>query len=366
MLDFILKSLSQVSEGANPLTRRTKEDKQTPTTTPKESFTTTKSTPGLLWFIPTAPYAQLPDMPPIRFDDMHADLTEITNTDKLCFTGLQVQSMSIIDNRFMFGHNLTVGKKEDKHGQGEDKSGWTFQAGLAPTSSGSFSLTGRYNSEVTSVGASFDTLIGTCGLNVNFSELPEKSHWDLTLITGLFNTFFTYRTQSLLYHSINWATWLCPNLTMGTEIQALPWLPNAPPQSRLKVNFAYSLNKFSHCYLSYATGNLGKSTQDIGIGYVKQLSPIFQLATAYDLSCSQERWKSVGKVGYLLHSEQEKGQGAWSLRAFIDSSLKLAALGETPLKEGINLSYSAKFDYLKNVYDLGVGVTLTSNLRPDQ
>lgn len=216
------------------------------------------------------------------------------------------------------------------------------------------------------MGSSFESPFGTVGLNVNFSELPEKSHWDITLIGGFFHTLFTYRTQSLLYHSFNWATWLAPGITFGTEVQMLPWLPNAPPQSRLKVNLAYSLNHYNHCYLSYASGNLGKSTQDIGLGYVKQLSPIFQLATSYDLSCTQDRWKSVGKIGYLLHSEQEKGQGAWSLRAFIDTSMKLAALGETPLKEGINLSYSAKFDYLKNVYDLGVGVTLTSNLRQDQ
>lgn len=152
---------------------------------------------------------------------------------------------------------------------------------------------------------------------------------------------------------------------MGSEVQMLPWLPNAPPQSRIKFNAALSVNKYSHIYLSYATGNFGKTTQDIGLGYVRQFSPIFQVATSYDLTRSADkRWKSVGKIGYLLHSEMDKGQNAWSLRAFIDSSCKVAALGETPLKEGINLTYSAKFDYFKNVYDLGIGVNLTSNGRP--
>jgi len=142
-----------------------------------------KKTRGLLWFVPPAPFQSFPQMPLIRYDDMHADLTEITSADKLCFTGLQIQSMSIIDNRFMFAHNITAGKKEEKHGH-EEKSGWTFQAGLAPTTSGTFSITGRYNSEVTTVGTTFDSWVGSFNINVNFSELPEKKPLGSDLARG--------------------------------------------------------------------------------------------------------------------------------------------------------------------------------------
>jgi len=325
-----------------------------------------KATKGLFGFIPPSPYRHAPELPPaIRFDDMQSDLTEITNADKLCFTGIQIQSMSIIDNRFMFAHSIHAGKKEEKHGHGEEKSGWAFQTGFAPV--GTWSLTGRYNSEVTTVGTSMDTVLGSIGLNFNFSELPEKSHWDFTLYSQLMNTFITYRTQSLLYHSVSWATWLWTNLSVGTEIQALPWLPNAPPQSRLKFCGTYSIDQHRHCYISYASGNLGKTVQELGLGYVRQLSPCFQTAVSYDLGCSQDnRWKSLLKLGYLLHGETDKAQSVYSLRGFIDSGCKLAALGEIPLKEGINFSWSAKFDYFKNIYDLGIGVNFASNgLTPD-
>jgi len=268
--------------------------------------------------------------------------------------------MSVVDNIWMFGQNFHAGKKEEK--MGEEKSGWAYQTAVVPTPG--VTLSGRYSSDMTSMGFSFDTLFGPLALNINLSEQPEKHLWDLSFMTGFTRACISLRTQSFLYHSVSWATWLWENLFFGTEVQMVPWLPHAPPQSRIKVAATYSLGPSRHTFLNYATGNLGKTTHEICLGYVRQFSDIFQLACSYDLSSTQDqRWKSVLKLGYLL--QLESPQAMFQVRGFIDSALKLVCLGDHPLGEGLTMSYSAKFDFLKNIYDLGLGINISPNSHSD-
>jgi hypothetical protein len=148
-------------------------------------------------------------------------------------------------------------------------------------------------------------------------------------------------------------------MSFGTEVQMLPWLPNgAPPQSRIKFCGAYTLSPGSNAYFSYATGNLGKTLHEIGIGYHRQFNDIFHMACSYDLSSTpNKRWKSTLKVGYALQS-MEKSGALNAVRGFIDSACKLACYAELPLKEGLTMGYCAKFDFYKNVYDLGVSINM--------
>jgi hypothetical protein len=311
--------------------------------------------------IPPAP-ALFPDMEMVKFDEMQADLLEITQADKFSFTGFQLGWMSVIGNVWMFGQNFHVGKKEEKMGD-EKANGWLYQTVLM--ASPGVTLSGRYSSEMTSMGLNYDSIFGPVSLNINLSEQPDKHLWDLSFITAFSRACIHLRTQSFLYHSFSWATWLWDGVYIGTELQMLPWLPHAEPQSRMKIAANYSFGPSRHTYFSYATGNLGKTTKEIGIGYVRQFSDIFQLACSYDLTATQDqRWKSVLKLGYLLQSESEKA--VHQLRGFIDSAWKVVCIGDYPIGEGLSLNYSAKFDFLKNIYDLGVGVAISPNVQTEE
>jgi len=296
---------------------------------------------------------------------MQADLTEITGADKYCYTGFQFGWMSVVDNIWMFGQNFQAGKKEIK--LGDEKSGWAYQTAVVPAPG--VSLSGRYSPDMTSMSGSFDLgLLGNGALNINLSEQPEKQLWDLSFgIHGIGRSCFSYRTQSLLYHNFSWACSLWENLFFGTEVQTVPFLPHTPPQSKIKFAGNYSLGPSRHAFWSYATGNLGKTLHEIGLGYVRQFSDIFQLACYYDLSATQDqRWKSLLKLGYLLHLESPLA--FFQLRGFIDSTLKLVCLGDQPIGDGISMSYSLKFDFLKNNYDLGIGINLSpisKNIEPE-
>jgi len=307
--------------------------------------------------IPPAP-ASMPSLFPIRYEDVTAELTDITQADKQCFTGLQLQYMSVVENRFMFGHSFTAGKKDNRK-QGEEKAGWAFQTVILPVPG--LSLTGRYSSEVTSVGVNYDTFMGPLNLTINLSEQPEKNHWDIAFMTGLINSALTFRTQSFLFHSISWASTIWPGLSIGTEVQMLPWNPTSPlPQSRIRFSSSYALNAFRAAFLSFGTGNLGKLKHDLTLGYVRQITEIFQLATSYDIMTTPDnRIKSVAKLGY--HMKYDSASGPYSVRGYIDTAWKLVCVAEQPLKEGLSLGYSTKFDFSKNVYDLGVTINLSNN-----
>jgi len=274
---------------------------------------------------------------------MQADLLEITQADKFCITGFQLQWMSVVNNTFMTGQSFHAGKKEEKGG--EEKTGWTFQTAIAP--SPGISLSGRYSSEMTSMGLGYDTFFGPLALSINLSEQPEKHLWDLSFTTQLSRACVSVRTQSFLYHSVSWATHLWENWYIGTEVQMLPWLPHEPPQSRIKVATTYSLNPSRHLFMNYSTGNLGKTTHELGLGYVRLFSDIFQMACSYDISSTpDQRWKSVLKLGYLL--QLEAVQASIQVRGFIDSAMKLVCMGDYPLGDGLSMNYSAHF----SIFDL--------------
>jgi len=152
-------------------------------------------------------------------------------------------------------------------------------------------------------------------------------------------------------------------MSFGTEVQMLPWLPNgSPPQSRIKVSGAYTLSPGSNAYLSYATGNLGKTLHEIGVGYHRQFNDLFHMACSCDISSTPtKQWKSNLKLGYALQTIDKTGSVS-AVKGFIDSAFKLACHAEHPLSSGYSMGYCAKFDFYKNVYDLGVSL----NMGPSQ
>jgi len=138
-----------------------------------------------------------------------------------------------------------------------------------------------------------------------------------------------------------------PQYSMGSELYFSPM----NGLSRLKwIGKHENKEDGSVATLGFSTG-LGPD--QISLNYTKEIKKNLDISTILDVSREKKNWTSVVKFGYQFKNVHS------SIRGLVDSTLKSMCVLEEPLNEVMSVQASVKMDYLKNVYDFGLGLTMS-------
>jgi len=183
-----------------------------------------------------------------------------------------------------------------------------------------------------------------------FSDDERKSGWEADVAYTKGDMCAQLKVQGLVGIGASYTQPITPKYSIGCEMFYI----TVNNQSRLKwIGKRENKEKGSTTVVGYSKG-LGPD--QLNINYTKSVMKNLDFSTGLEVSYSnKDKWSSVYKFGYAYKTDTSNVKG------LLDSTLKAMCIVEQPInQDSMMLSFSAKADFPKNQFDIGLGFTLNA------